>query len=64
MIAARKGQIKIVRLLVEEVTKINLQNEAGETALHNGAVKGHIDVVRYLNKNKNVKINKWAVLEY
>ena len=47
-LAASKGCVDVVRLLLEHGADPNAQDKSGETPLHAAAYEGHVDVVRLL----------------
>lgn len=50
-IAARKGELADVKLLVECGAKVNAIGDIGNTPLHGAAAKGHAGVVKLLLEN-------------
>lgn len=63
MLAARRGDLKIVKLLLQNGAKVNPQNIGGETALHNSSIKGHYEIAKLLIEN-NANINILSGIGY
>jgi len=59
--AAKCGQLEVVRVLLENDANINVTNEYGETPIYWAAEWGHLEVVRLLlEKGANVHVKeKW-----
>jgi len=51
-VATKKGNLSMVKLLIEGGANINIQDESGNTPLHYSAANGKKDVVKYLLDNK------------
>lgn len=51
-IATKKGNLSMVKLLIDAGANINIQDESGNTPLHYSAASGKKDVVKYLLENK------------
>lgn len=51
LMAGEKGNLEIVKYLIEKGAKINAQNADGNTALHLAARRDHFPIVKYLIKN-------------
>ena len=49
--AVEKGNLKIIKYLVEKGADANLQNEGGRTALHYAKQKGNQEIIDLLTKN-------------
>ena len=59
--AAKRGNIKRVKKLLREGSKVNAKNREGATPLHWAAFKGHIDVAQALlarGANPNARTKK------
>jgi len=60
--AAEKGDLKKVKMYIEKKkVNINAQEKDGDTALHEAAEEGHVEVVRYLlrkDADKTIKNKK------
>jgi Ankyrin repeats (many copies) len=54
--AASKGNLKLVKWLVEKKADINAKDHYGQTALHEAAYEGHLKIVRFLVEN-NADVN-------
>jgi len=50
-VATKKGNLSMVKLLIEAGANINIQDESGNTPLHYSAANGKKDVVKYLLEN-------------
>ncbi|KAI3705400.1 hypothetical protein L1987_75637 [Smallanthus sonchifolius] len=55
-IAARKGEVRAIRRVLESGAAVNVQDQHGWTILHRAAFKGRAEVVRFLIE-KGVDIN-------
>ena len=58
--AADKGDLKAVQSLVDKVN-VNSKDSDGRTALWNAALRGHLDVVKFLVARKDVDVNLASV---
>lgn len=53
--ASRRGQIKALKLLLEDNADINVSNKVGLTALHVAALEGHGEIVKTLLQNHKIR---------
>ena len=57
IIASKRGDLEVAKLLLEKGADINFQNTIGDTALHCACVWGHLDVVKLLlEKGADIEI--------
>ena len=50
-LAAQKGHVDVVKVLIQNGADVNAVEEYKETALHTAALNGHVDVAKVLIQN-------------
>ena len=51
-IACKKGNLEMIKLLIEKGIDLNTQNDSGNTSLHYACNKGNLEIVKLLIKKK------------
>lgn len=57
MWACDRGSLEMVQYLVDMKADLNMQDTDGQTALHYAASCEHVDIVKFLLKNKDINID-------
>ncbi len=56
-LAAKSGNTKVVKLLLDKGADIDVRDNHGQTPLHLAALDGHTEIVKELLKHKDVNVN-------